>query len=189
MLVPVDTDPLTGALGIRIDPAAIRHADHTLAVNCAFARNRLGFDELVFVQLDPLVDTRIARMAVVRYTRERSINRVTNNAEFQRLLEAHLSSLGRRPDTAGQLSTLAQAAEAPQGTGWSAVVEAEAEIAVFSGDRAAMVFVTASSTELLGAGQGRLDSITLFPQLEVTFPAAALADLLTMWKALTEGGS
>jgi hypothetical protein len=190
VIAPVLVDPVTGLNALRVDPIAIRHAEHTLAVNGAFARTRLGFDELVFVQLDPLVDTRIARMAVVRYTRERSIERVKANDEFLTTLETALQAAGRRESsTRGLFPKLAQEAQAPEGTGWSAVVEAEVEIAIYHGDRAALVFVTTSSTEMLGAGQGKLDSVTLFPQLEVTLPTLALADLLAMWKDLTEGGS
>lgn len=185
LTVPVVRHP-GGNTTIRIETADVRGAERTFSVECAFVRNRHGFLEMVFVQLDPYDDTRIARVAVVRYTPERFIERSAQNEGFRSGLEAHLEKTGRGKK--GLYTDLALAAR-PVGAvqpGYSALVEAELDVMMFASTRAAIIFLVASPAEIAAVARGTSQTISLSAHLEVTMSAAALADLLEMWHDLAE---
>jgi hypothetical protein len=177
--VPVVRDG-AGNLGLQIDTTTVRAAEHTFAVQCGFARKSYELCELVFVQMNPFDDTKLARVALVRYSPDRFLERARQNEHFRRQIEG-LRSAGSVP---GDFTRLAQAAKPPSDQVPSAMVEAECEVMVRVGSRAAIVFFQANAAELIAADAGRVSSISLMPQLEVTMPVAALADLLGMWKEI-----
>jgi hypothetical protein len=134
--------------------------------------------------MDPFDETKLARLALVRYSPERFRERADQNEPFRQELE-RLRTRGYAP---GTFTMLAQAARPPSDqVGWSAIVEAECEVMVRAGSRAAMLFFSGSAAEMLAANTGKVSNISLTPQLEVTMPEGALADLLHMWKE-TAGG-
>lgn len=159
----------------------MRGAERAFSASCAFPRKRHGLFEIVFVQLDPFKEDQIARAVVVRYAIQRAVERVTSNEEFRLELEKSISSQAGHRD-AGYFTNLAEAAKAPSdGIAWSACIDAEMDLMVFSGERATINFFEASVAELAAVTRGAT-TISFTPQLEVTISGRAVADLLKMWK-------
>jgi hypothetical protein len=173
-----------GNLSVKFDSNTLRGAERTFSASCAFPRKRHGLFDIVFVQLDPFRDDLIARAVVVRYSIQRAVERVVANEEFRSQLETVLVDPTGRRDV-GYFTRLGEAAKPPNdGLGWSACIDAEMDVMVFTGERATIVFFEASVADLSLLARGATQ-LAFTPQLEVTLSSQALADLLQMWKDVT----
>ncbi len=171
-----------GTLTINIDAEMVPEAERRFAVVCARAAVRHGSPQLQLAQLDPLGDA-IARLVVVRFTRERFIERARTNEVFRLQLEEQLAQNRGVPGMYSELVAAGAAAGSPP-TSATWMIDAEVELASFSGTRASMVFLASSGAGLALLAKGKLTTTTFFADLEATMSTQVLADLMLSWKTV-----
>ena len=162
-------------------------AEKTFPADCAEARVRFGTPELHFAQLDPYDDERIVRAVVVRFDRNRFVERARSNETFRVDLEEKL--VAQKPSevrTPGRLTELFDRAARSKGERATAIIDAEFDLISWSGGRAGMVFLVASQNQLASALIARSPELHFEPALEVTLTIVLLADILLSWKNLGE---
>jgi hypothetical protein len=186
---PVSVNAANGTASAQIDMRTVRRAEYSFPVECAYPRERCGLHEIVFVQLDPFDETRLVRVAAVRFVRQRFVESAARNEPFRADLEKALQEGpgGRGP--VGYYTSLGQNAKAPpqQTTNWSAMVDAELDLIVVHENRAAIIFFEGAPAEMGAAMVGATSRIGFVAQLQVTLSSGALADLLYAWKNLADG--
>ena len=166
-------------------------AARSFPADCGVARVRHGSPELHFAQLDPYDDKRLVRTLVVRWERGRFIERAKSNEPFRLTLETRLTSdtpdpiEHRAPRQQGVLTELFNQARFA-GEPVTAMIDAEFDMSSYSGGRAGMVFLRASTNQLASALVAQSKELYFEPALEVTLTTALLADLLLSWKNVAE---
>ncbi|MGH7285114.1 MAG: hypothetical protein ACRELY_26620 [Polyangiaceae bacterium] len=184
-LLTVPVIHVAGISQLRIDGREVRGAERSFPVDCAHVRERHGLCEFVFIQLDPYEDGRVARVASVRYTRDRFVERARQNEEFRLGLETVLTSSSAGRGTPGHYTKLAaESRPGPGQSGYSALIDAEADIMMYASTRSAIIFLTATSPDVAAVARGDRTTLSFLPELEVTMSTHALADFLGMWKTL-----
>jgi hypothetical protein len=173
-----------GPATITLAQLQFARAERAFPADCAIARMRLDSPELHFAQLDPYNDKRIVRAVVVRYDRDRFVERARANEPYRIQLAERLRADGRYPDP-GSFGRRFEAASF-EGDSITALIDAEFELASWSGGRAGMIFLIASQNELASVIVSRAEELYFNPELEVTMTTVLLADLFLSWKTLAE---
>jgi len=159
----------------------------TFAADAARAVNRYGNPELQFAQCHRLNDT-LTRVLAIRYTPEQFRCRADENDAFRSGLESWLLKVGQK--AVGHASkALFEGCISQGGEGVAcATIDADMELMIRSGNRAAIVFAGMEAWNRHEVLAGKVDDLWLHPLVEVTMPSAVLCDLLADWKACATQG-
>lgn len=168
-----------GEIGVVVDWNQVPPAEQVFAADLAFAREQDGSPELVFVQTTRLDATQYAaRALVVRYAIEQFSRRPEDHRSFQTTLERDLDQ------AMPGWGDVQPVCPSPRTDLSSVTVDADFEVIVRTGGRAAFIPVTSPSWNRFSVLSGKTDDLEIHPLVEVTLPTRALALLLRSWDSL-----
>jgi hypothetical protein len=167
---------------IKIDLDNAGRAERTWAAECARACVRHGSPELQFAQLSPVAEKVMSRLIVVRYERDRFVQRPQEgNEEFRQTLEKLVGDRYER----GYFSNLIAGAGLPDAQ-QSVLIDSDAEMISYAGGRGSILFLSAPARDFHSLQTGKRDDLLFSADLEVTLPCEALLDLLDSWNAVAK---
>lgn len=170
------------ATSVSLDLSRMPPPDYSLPIDCGTARLRHGSPELVCAQLNPFDESSIIRLLVVRYSKERFLERAVDNVKLLPQLEELLSVRSER-GTVGMFESMFREAK-PSGDCSVAIVDAEFETVAYAGGRGGISFYTAPTFDMHKLIRGTADTATITSPVQITMSMPALADLLLAWGRL-----
>jgi hypothetical protein len=166
---------------VTVDPTNLVSAERSFSCDGALLRMRNGCPETIFIQLDPVQDTRATRCVVIRYDPLRFVERSRAYGDLLGKMDEILRSNGSRVEK-GHFTKQMRSVDLRDVP--SALLDVDIEF-VTASNRGFIEFLVAepSSIRRLASGGSK---IKFNAELAVTMPLPALADLLNEWKTMAD---
>lgn len=166
-----------GTIGLSVDLDALPAASQMFAASTAWAQERHGAPELVFVQTSVLEPERAERVVAVRYAREQFVRRPEELGAFIQGLEQYL-------DQAAPGWRVEAPRPKPHEKTTTITVEADLEVIIRTGGSSSFLPISCPAWDRHRVITGKRDDFPSQIVVEITMPVDATGRLLRSWTEL-----